>query len=117
MTAAKSATDRYAEARAALAQWEVGMGDGCYSEHDYPHEATVKMAAALRALIEDDRAPEEPTAPQFAPDGEPDEYRDAYYRSMTAHGYMYFAIPGEQPIHVGDDEAKHILAYLSEKNR
>lgn len=29
-------------------------------------------------------------------------------------GHMYFAIPGEQPIHVDDEEALHILAYLSE---
>jgi len=55
--------------------------------------------------------------PAFAPEGQPDRYRDMYYENTARHGYMYFAIPGEQPIHVGDDEAKHILAYLSEKNR
>lgn len=54
--------------------------------------------------------------PQFAPEGEPDEYRDLWDANMPrASGCMYFAIPGEQPIHVDDEQAHHILAYLSEQ--
>jgi hypothetical protein len=58
------------------------------------------------------------TVPRFAPEGEPDKYRDLWEENMPrVSGRMYFAIPGEQPIHVGDEQAHHILAYLSEQER
>jgi len=73
------------------------------------------VQAGIRMGIEADRAEREP---EFEHPDFPDKYRDLWEENMPrVSGCMYFAIPGEQPIHVTDEEAKHILAYLSEKNR
>lgn len=54
----------------------------------------------------------------FAPEGEPDRFRDLWNESMPrVSSYMYFAIPGEQPLHVTDEQAHYIMTYLSEENR
>ena len=56
---------------------------------------------------------ENPT-PAFKSKYEPDEYRDLWVENMPrVSGRMYFAIPGEQPIHVDDDQARRILEILS----
>jgi hypothetical protein len=56
--------------------------------------------------------------PAFAPDGEADKYRDLWNENMPrVSGRMYFAIPGEQPIHVSDELARLILTHLSETER
>lgn len=56
--------------------------------------------------------------PEFAPEGVPDKYRDLWDENVPrVSSCMYFAIPGEQPIHVDDEQAHHILAYLSEQNQ
>lgn len=56
-------------------------------------------------------------APAFKPDYEPDKYRDLWIENMPhASGRMYFAIPGEQPIHVSDELARHILETLSSED-
>lgn len=53
-------------------------------------------------------------AAQFRYPDDPDRYRDLWEENMPrVSGCMYFAIPGEQPIHVSDEEALHILSYLS----
>lgn len=52
---------------------------------------------------------------QRVPEFHPGELRDLWEDNMPrVSGCMYFAIPGEQPIHVSDDEARHIIGYLSE---
>lgn len=54
----------------------------------------------------------------FRPEGEPDEYRDLWAENMPrVSGRMYFAIPGEQPIHVSDEQARRVLEMLSEDAR
>lgn len=54
----------------------------------------------------------------FAPEGEPDRFRDLWNENMPrVSGRMYFAIPGEQPLHVTDEQAHYIMTYLSEENR
>ena len=58
--------------------------------------------------------PEGEPAPAFKPEGEPDEYRDLWTGNMPrVSGYMYFSIPGEQPIRVNDDQARRFLETLS----
>lgn len=59
-------------------------------------------------------AREAQTAPDFEPEGVPDKFRDLYNDNMPrVSSCMWFAIPGEQPIHVDDDQARRILAMLS----
>lgn len=83
--------------------YERGIGGGSASEYQNI------IAAARTALASE---------PDFIPEGEPDELRDLWAANMPrVSGCMYFAIPGEQPIHLDDDEARHVLAYLSEKRR
>ena len=50
----------------------------------------------------------------FQSEGYPDKYRDLWNENMPrVSGSMYFAIPGEQPIHVTDEQARRILVMLS----
>ncbi|UOE45940.1 hypothetical protein [Agromyces larvae] len=82
--------------------------------------ATAAVHAGIQAAWEswepDDYAPA--PEPEFAPDGEEDEFRDLWNANTPrVSGCMYFAIPGEPPIHLDDEQARHILAYLSEQKR
>lgn len=44
------------------------------------------------------------------------KYLDLWRENMPrVSGCMYFAIPGEQPLHVSDEQARRILAILSEE--
>jgi len=62
----------------------------------------------LRRLIE---------PPAFLPDDMPDKYRDLWNANMPrVSGCMYFAIPGEQPMHVEDDQALRIMQMLSHES-
>lgn len=101
-----------ARANDALAQAERSCdADGM----DEIFEARDELIGAVGDLIE---ALANRTEPQFAPEGEPDKYRDLWNANMPrVSGCMWFAIPGEQPIILDDDQARHVLAYLSETNR
>lgn len=55
--------------------------------------------------------------PAFQPEGRPDIYRDLWEENMPrVSGCMYFAIPGEQPIHVRDDQARRIMEMISSES-
>lgn len=82
------------------------------------HRGTIQAAVRLGIEAGIRAEQQEPREPGFDHEDYPDKYRDLWNENMPRmSGRMYFAIPGEQPIHLSDDEAKHILAYLSEKNR
>lgn len=69
------------------------------------------------ALVQAARMARETAAP-FAREGDPDKFRDLWTENMPrVSGSMYFSIPGEQPIHLDDDQARRILAMLSEEAR
>lgn len=71
-------------------------------------ERSVWVIERLRRLIE-------PSA--FLPDDVPDKYRDLWNANMPrVSGCMYFAIPGEQPITVEDDQALRFLQMLSHES-
>lgn len=56
--------------------------------------------------------------PDFAPADEPDEYRDLWEGNMPhLSGCIWLALPGEQPVHLPDELARHVLATLSEHER
>lgn len=62
-----------------------------------------------------------PREPQFAPEGEPDEYRDGFERvkSGSADGNATMHIlggNGQVIVPLRMSEARHILAYLSESS-
>jgi hypothetical protein len=104
-----SSSDRYAEARKALADYEAVTHENWWGS------TPSRLADALRALIES------PTTegPQFAPEGEPDEYRDDYEAilgSITEITLVNDEMQSSATYRVNLD-GHHILAYLSEKNR
>jgi hypothetical protein len=76
-------------------------------ENNEPLER-IELLTICRNAAEQARA-----VPDFKPEGEHDYYRDAYFGSMTTHGYAYLSIPSTPPIHLGDDQARRILAMLS----
>ena len=71
-----------------------------------------RIRAALEDAVRKSRI-ENPT-PAFKSKYYPDKYRDLWVENMPrVSGYMYFAIPGEQPIGVDEDQARRILEMLS----
>lgn len=58
------------------------------------------------------------TEPTFADYYYEDKYRDLWDRNMPrVSGCIYLAIPGEQPIHLDDEDALFFMSYLSERER
>ena len=73
----------------------------------------------IRGALEDAvrRARIDRIAPAFKSEYYPDKYRDLWVGNMPrVSGYMYFAIPGEQPISVDDDQARRFLEILSSES-
>jgi hypothetical protein len=101
-----------ARARAIIERYDAIESDDDPGYHQRV-DAAIDLIEPARELVEAVGA-----GPQFAPEGEPDIYRDLWEANMPrGSGCMYFAIPGEQPIHVTDEQARYILAYLSEGER
>lgn len=69
--------------------------------------------AAVRGAEKAQR--EFPREPQFKPADQPDKYRDLLDANLPrVSGCMWFAIPGEQPIIVTDEQATLFMKILSE---
>lgn len=93
------------------------------SQQNPPHSLSgynmqaYKLASALRSLLKVSTTEQVQETAAFKPDDRPDIYRDLWNENMPrVSGCMYFAIPGEQPIHVADDQARRILEMLSSES-
>ena len=71
-------------------------------------------ADAVESMLIDAARQAAGTEPDFEPLDYPDKYRDLWNENMpSVSGSMYFSIPGEQPIHLTDDQAERVLKMLS----